>query len=689
MAEDQTPDEAGNTFYEGLFRDPESPNQSAPLPRRRHHQELNDDTLFRRSRRHAAPPPQTSTDELTDTSYRPRRTDDPVPTPTRPQRMADPVPDEHTAWPPPSRMHPHSSAEQDEQDEQEHQPAAAPIQVTAPPPAAASGVPTPVAAALQAPAQPTAEPSVQPGTPQRAAHVDPEDAAQAQHRHRFTRSLGLTALSTLIPGAGLIGSKLRWVGVTLVTLLVVGGGLSLWWLRSHADSAVAMAGSPATLTKISVGLLLLAAVWVVLIVGTHVLTRPRKLTSVQRAVGVVAVGLLSFAVAAPMAMASQYASVTAGVISNVAKKGSDTKSETRPTLDTTKAPKDVWAGKPRVNVLLVGSDQSTKRAQLGNKAEDINTDTMMVASIDTKTGDTVLIQIPRNMARVPFATDTKLGKELAARYPQGWFTGDSSQSDSWANSIWAHVPAFNPELFKNTSYPGADALKIGLQGALGLKIDYFVSLDIDGLVNLINAMGGVRLNVNKRIPIGGDSEGRPPVGWIEPGPNQLLNGFNAMWYARSRSDSDDFTRMGRQSCVIKAVIDQADPTTLVTRFEAITKAGGDMLDTDIPQEAIPAFLELAMRVKDGTQSRILFVHGEDGYDTTNPDYAMIHKKVAAAIAAAGTVTKGAPATTAPASSASKTPAAPKTSSTTQPGSTPSSSSPAQSLTDACAYNPVP
>ena len=60
-------------------------------------------------------------------------------------------------------------------------------------------------------------------------------------------------------------------------------------------------------------------------------------------------------------------------------------------------------------------------------------------------------------------------------------------------------------------------------------------MNIDGLFGLIDAMGGVTVNVNGRIPMAGNSEGKTPTGWLEPGPDQHLDAYQAMWYARSRS----------------------------------------------------------------------------------------------------------------------------------------------------------
>ena len=72
-------------------------------------------------------------------------------------------------------------------------------------------------------------------------------------------------------------------------------------------------------------------------------------------------------------------------------------------------PADEAIGKARLNVLLVGSDAGPDR-------RGTRTDTMMVASVDTRTGRTILFGLPRNLQRVPFPA----GSPMAREFPQGF-----------------------------------------------------------------------------------------------------------------------------------------------------------------------------------------------------------------------------------------------------------------------------
>ena len=146
--------------------------------------------------------------------------------------------------------------------------------------------------------------------------------------------------------------------------------------------------------------------------------------------------------------------------------------------------------------------------------------------------------------------------------------------------------------------PGADATKLAVSGALGLRIDYYVLVNLAGFRQLVDALGGIKVNVNYPVPKGGQADaGLVPEGWIEPGPNQHLDGFDALWFARSRYGADDYQRMDRQRCVIKAIIDQADPVSLLVRYEALARSTKDIVLTDIPSALLPSFVDLSLLVQ--------------------------------------------------------------------------------------------
>lgn len=536
----------------------------------------------------------------------------------------------------------------------------------------------------QAPAQPGARaghtdpvPAAQRGgtfgsTPTGTAEVDAQVAAYEAFRARkFRGALTRTLISTIAPGTGFIGTRADRLGKIMLAIILIVGIAGAFIVLGDPLATAGAALQSGTMMIIAVALMVVMAVWVTLILGTYLIARPRRVSRRQRIGGSVAVGLLSLVIALPMTIASAYAYQTSRLSGNIFQSQNDTQSQTRPTLAA-----DPWADLERVNILLLGGDSGEGRdADLG-----IRTDTMMVASIDTRTGATLIIQLPRSL-QYPIFPD---GNDLQAAYPYGFDDG----AESFLSSVWHVVPTEHPELFTNTDYAGADALKYAVQGVTGLKMDYFLLVNIDGLVQLIDAMGGVTVNVNYPLAKGGSTEyGCGQDGWIPEGPDQHLNGTDAMWYARSRCNSSrgDADRMARQSCLVNAVINQADPANMLVRYEAIAQAAGNMISTDIPAEDLSAMADLAGRVQKGNSiRRLTFVHEVNGFYADSPDFDLMHQQVAEAIDSMAATPSTEPAPTAETTTQAE-PTDPATGTTDEQTSEPSATSVAETVVDACAY----
>ena len=138
---------------------------------------------------------------------------------------------------------------------------------------------------------------------------------------------------------------------------------------------------------------------------------------------------------------------------------------------------------------------------------------MIVASIDTHTGATTTFSLPRNLENLPFPEDSPLHDV----YPDGFDAG--AESESLLNAVYRNGPRDHPDILGPTDNPGADFLKLGVGEALGLTIDYYVLVNLDGFSQLIDALGGITVNVNYYVPIGGEpSKGYLPDDYIAPGP---------------------------------------------------------------------------------------------------------------------------------------------------------------------------
>ncbi len=497
-----------------------------------------------------------------------------------------------------------------------------------------------------------------PERPEQTASWTAEDQQQprrARSDNDFGRTVAFTIAGTAVPGLGLIAAKRRLVGgiilgVFVTMLLIVG-----LWAAVDLKGLLSVAVRPAVLNTLAVGLIVLALIWVGVIVATHLALR-RRPTGTQRAIGAVLVGVLAFAVAAPMAVGARYSYDQASLVNTVFKSDKNTKSATRPTLEAPQTAKgeapDPWKDTPRVNILLLGGDAGPDRT-------GTRTDTVILASVDTQTGDTTLFSLPRNTGRMPFPTDSPLHKY----YPNGFTNGDGNNAEFFLNAMYDNVPNSVPkDVIGETDNLGADALKLSVGTALGLKVDYYVLINLQGFAQMVNALGGITVNINTYIPMGGNTDLHiPPKKYLKPGPDQHLNGNQALWYARGRYGSDDFARMDRQRCVINAIIKQANPTNMLARYEQIAKASKDIIRTDIPQEALPLFVDLSLRVKDGNVRSIVFKHGVDGFSSPDPDFPLMRQRVKAALketAATGGTSTGTASPSGSSSSGSK-PSKPK------------------------------
>ncbi|MDN5725815.1 MAG: LCP family protein [Propionibacteriales bacterium] len=517
----------------------------------------------------------------------------------------------------------------------------------------------------------------------------PKRAAAANDS--FRRTVAFTVLGTILPGLGLIAGKRKVLGTAILATFLLLVHILVIGILVNRRGAMAMALNPDVLRGVGVALGVGMVLWVGVILVSHVGLRPRRLLPSQRALGSLLVGGLAFLVAAPLAVGAVYSYSSADSVGSVFKSQKDSTSATKPDF-TPQDQNDPWKDKPRVNILLLGGDSNDGQRQ------GVRTDTVIVASIDTKTGNTTLISLPRNTARMPFPKKSK----LYDLYPNGFTNGDGDNQEYALNAMYDNVPAeAGKDVLGKTDNVGADVLKLSVGEATGLKLDYYLLLDIEGFRRLINALGGITVNVNQPVAVGGNTDkGIAPDRYLKVGPNQHLNGADAMWFARGRFGSDDFERMGRQRCTIDAIISQANPQTLLSRYEAIAREGKNLVITDIPQEALPAFADLSLKVKDGQRRSLTFVSGKNGFISSSPDFDRMRERVKAALgdtskqegkpSSPGTANPPPGTSSSSGPDASSSPSAKKTPTSPSTGKSSSSTDDesGENTQDACAYNPV-
>ena len=311
------------------------------------------------------------------------------------------------------------------------------------------------------------------------------------------------------------------------------------------------------------------------------------------------------------------------------------------------------------------------------------TDTVMVASIDTKTGNTSLISLTRNFMRMPFPEDSPLHKI----YPTGFWdpNGDKEQPEFYLDAMYRNIPKLHPGVLGPSDNEGADILKVSVGEALGLQIHYYVQINLAGFAQLVEALGGITVNINYPVPVGGnDDKDIPPSRYLQPGPNRKLMGYEAMWFARGRYGlpGADLARQARQRCTINALVERATPQNVLKNYNSIAAAGKQLIRTDIPRDLLGDFVTLGQRVKTAKITNVDLDKKKNYPNGRNPDYAAMRRLIQQAITPAA---PGSQPTTNPTTAPTTAPT--RRATTTKPTKSVTSAG-AGNLKDDCAYNPT-
>jgi len=239
--------------------------------------------------------------------------------------------------------------------------------------------------------------------------------------------------------------------------------------------------------------------------------------------------------------------------------------------------------KNRTNILLVGVDSG--------RANELtfNTDTMIVVSVDQVTHKVALISLPRDTGNIPLVPGSAAANAYGGVYP------------SKINTLYNAAKA-RPDLFPGPDKTrGYQALMDTLGSLYGLQINYYVSVDLNGFREAIDALGGtmidVQLPVNDPFYPADDGRGYLKL-YISPG-YHYMDGAEALAYARSRHGlGNDYIRAARQERVVTSVREQFDLATLFQPgvLGNLRNALTSSVRTNIPSESLPNLISLAQGV---------------------------------------------------------------------------------------------
>ncbi|MDR0284956.1 MAG: LCP family protein [Propionibacteriaceae bacterium] len=446
------------------------------------------------------------------------------------------------------------------------------------------------------------------------------------------RGYTLTALGLLFPGSAQALHGSRKVGrfaLKLWLILVALALLALVLTLVFRNAMIGFFANSVVLRVLAVAIFVVGAFWTILALNTWWIARPRGMGVKKGAIYSVIALVLAVVLATGTAWATRAAWVTGGALGNIFGGGGQT-----------------VQNKGRYNILLMGLDTGPDR--WGTRPDSVT-----VASISIATGRTVLFSLPRNLEMVPFPE----GTPLHAVYPGGY---NCPKEECLLNAVYL-AGLEHADLYPGVADPGIQAMLDAATGITGLAMNYYAAVDMQGLIDLIDALGGLTITIQKRLPLN-----KADGVFLEAG-TQHLDGYNTLWFARTRQDGSDYDRMQRQKCVMAAMLQQLNPSDVAARFTALAQASGATLKTSVPTSQIGTLIDLAVKAKALPIVSVSFT--PPFIAAGNPDYPLIQTTVANTILQSEALDS--PAATAPTTTTATT-AAP-----TDPGTGPAAPDTAQ------------
>ena len=209
-----------------------------------------------------------------------------------------------------------------------------------------------------------------------------------------------------------------------------------------------------------------------------------------------------------------------------------------------------------VNLMLLGSDNELTQDDF------VRTDTMIVASLNLDTGTSALLSLPRDLfVYLPHGKMGRLNTAFGIGELRNWQPGG-----------------------------GFGLLRQTLYHNFGINVHYYALVDFSGFEALINRLGGVDIAVDcvyqDYYPVASDDSQSDEAIRYElrtlPVGTYKFDGFDALWYARTRRMTSDFDRGRRQQLLLRAMWRAARQQGLLTTIPALWTDLTALVETDIP-----------------------------------------------------------------------------------------------------------
>ena len=276
----------------------------------------------------------------------------------------------------------------------------------------------------------------------------------------------------------------------------------------------------------------------------------------------------------------------------------------------------------RINILLLG---------YGGPGHDgaYLTDSIMVLSIRPGTHEATMVSLPRDLwVKIPALPNNRV---MMGKLNSAYAIGTDRRNYPNVRSDW------------KTATGGGDLAAATVSQVIGQRIDYWVGVDFRAFRDVVDALGGVQLNVptaldDRRYPRG-ESTGMMHVhfdsGW------QQFDGERALEYARSRESTSDFDRSRRQQLIMLAVRQRVFSLNAIPRLLSLLGALQDNVRTNLRPAQMRQLADLAGQFKDEDIRRIAIDTSNflrSGYNSSgqyvlqplDPTYDALHRYLAAA-----------------------------------------------------------
>ncbi len=224
----------------------------------------------------------------------------------------------------------------------------------------------------------------------------------------------------------------------------------------------------------------------------------------------------------------------------------------------------------RVNILMLGWDESAERNDSSSELyrdeeNNFRSDVIMLCTVDFDAGTVDLISVPRDTLAPIYKSDGTLYSETAHYKINAAFAkGGSAAGDGFAYAMTT------------------------ISKLLGVPIDYYAGVNMEGLKAVVDAMGGVDYDVDVEIRLNGRV--------LETG-YQHLNGQQVLDYCRARKGiSTDVGRADRQQRMLFAIFAQLKSRDQIVNFPNVYLSVKDYIDTNLTFSQISALSAFALKL---------------------------------------------------------------------------------------------